>query len=267
MNECKLVEDLLPLYAEDLVSPETKEFVDTHCAGCANCEKLRARTRQDLDVPQINADYKKDLQKSVWRIIGKTLIASAVAICVCVYFLWEFGFLDKKEYMAPNGEFRFEVVNCDAGFFTGGACIVTPEGQDINLYGSQSYRDFQVWYHPDSKGYFACITFEDRVDTWLCLEEYDEELGMEVNRIYISGETGDRDFLNILRESELGQKYLTEDAVITFDRWSEAGQFRGRYIYFNYEIPGGGFGEIMYDVAEHEVKNVTWKIIRPLTAP
>ena len=34
MNECKIVEDLLPLYAEDLISPESKEFVEEHCAGC-----------------------------------------------------------------------------------------------------------------------------------------------------------------------------------------------------------------------------------------
>lgn len=263
MNECKIVEDLLPLYAEDLVSPETKEFVDTHCTGCESCEKLRVRTRQTLAVPEVNADYKKDLKKSVWWIIGKTLIASAVVLGVCLYFLWELGFLNRKEYTAPNGDYRFEVLDCDAGFFPGGACIVTPEGQDISLYGSQSYRDFQVWYHPDSKGYFACITFEDRMDTWLCLEEYDKELGMEVNRIYISDGSGDRDFLYILKESELGQKYLTEDAVITFDRWSEAGQFRGRFIYFNYEVPGGWFGEIVYDVVAHEVVDITCKFTMP----
>lgn len=263
MNECKIVEDLLPLYAEDLVSPETKEFVDTHCAGCEGCEKLRARARQTLDVSHTDVDYKEDLKKSVWWIIGKTLIVSVFAIGVCLYVLWEFGFLDKKEYMAPNGDYRFEVLDCDSGFFTGGACIVTPEGRDISLYSSQSYRDFQVWYHPDSKGYFACITFEDRMDTWLCLEEYDEELGMEINRIYISGETGDRDFLNILRESELGQQYLYPDTHITFDRWSDDGNL----IYFNYEVSGGYFGEIIYSCQTHEVVDITCKFVRPRIDP
>ena len=263
MNVCKIIQDLMPLYAEDLVSTETKEFVETHCAKCEKCEKMRLRSRQDLNMPEINADYKKDLKRSVWRIIVKTLVVSVFAVAIYMYFLWEFGFLDKKEFMAPNGDYRFVVMDCDAGFFMGGACIVTPDGQDINLYGSQSYQDFQVWYHPDSKGYFACITFDDRQDTWLCLAEYDAEVGMEVNKYYLSGETSDRDFLRILRESEEGRKYLTEDAIITFDRWSEAGQFRGRYIYFNYEIPGGWFGEIIFDVVEREVKDITWMFALP----
>ena len=257
MNECKIVEDLLPLYAEDLISPETREFVDSHCGGCRACEGQRSRMCAELKPEPVRTDFKKSMHHSVLWIVGKTLLVSFFAISVYLYFLWEFGFLDRQIYAAPDGSYRFEVLDCDAGFFEGGACIVTPEGQDINLYTSQSYKNFEVWYHPDSKGYFACITHEDRQDTWLCLSEYDEELGMETDRYYISGGTGDRDFLHILRESEEGQKYLTEDAIITFDRWSEAGRFRGRYIYFNYEVPHCWFGEIVYDVEEHAVKTIT----------
>lgn len=263
MNECKIVEDLLPLYAEELVSPETKVFVDSHCEGCEVCASQRERMCADLNQENTGLDYRKTMRRGIWGIVGKTMLVCIVSLGLCLYGLWESGFLHKQVYTAPNGNYRFQVVNCDAGFFKGGACITTPEGKDINLYGDQSYRDFQVWYHPDGKGYFACITYEDHQDTWLCLCEYDEELGMETNRYYPSGEITERDFLAVLKESEQGQKYLAEDAVITFDRWSEAGQFRGRYIYFNYEIPGGWFGEIIFDVVEQEVKEITWKFTLP----
>lgn len=258
MNECKIVQDLLPLYAEDLISEETKSFVDSHCEGCGECRGQRDRMCASLNEEETTVDYKKNMRKGVIGIVAKTLLACFLAVGAYLYILWEWGIIDKQVYEDPNGNYRFEVQDCDAGLFEGGACIVTHEGRDVTLFGDHSYQDFQVWYHPDGKGYFACITYDDHQDTWLCLSQYDEELGMETNRYFPEGEIAERDFYAILRASEEGQKYLTEDAVITFDRWSEAGQFRGRYAYFNYEIPGGWCGEIIYDVAEQKVNDITW---------
>lgn len=262
MNECKIVQDLLPLYAEDLVNEDTRAFVDIHCAGCGECRGQRDRMCASLSQEEATVDYKKNMRRSVLKIIGTSLLVCALTVGLSLYGLWEFGLLNKKVYTAPNGDYRFQVVDCDAGLFQGGACITTPEGKDITLYGDRGYENFEVWYHPEGKGYFACISYDDHQDTWLCLSEYDEELGMETNFYFPDGEITERDFYAILRESELGQKYLTEDAVITFDRWSEAGQFRGRYIYFNYEIPGGWCGEIIYDVVEQKVNDITWQYSR-----
>lgn len=263
MNECKIVQDLMPLYAEDLVSPETKEFVDGHCVGCGECRGQRDRMCSSLYQEETPVDYKKNMRRSIIGIVAKTLLACFLTVGAYLYFLWELGILDKQVYEAPNGNYRFEVTDEDAGIFEGGAVIVTPDGRGVNLIGDKSYQNFEVWYHPDGMGYFACVTYDDHHNTWLCLSEYDEELGMETNRYFPEGEIAERDFYAILRASEQGQKYLTEDAIITFDRWSEAGQFRGRYIYFNYEIPGGWFGEIIFDVVEREVKDITWMFALP----
>ena len=36
-QECSIVRDLLPLYAERLTSPETAAFVEKHLRTCADC--------------------------------------------------------------------------------------------------------------------------------------------------------------------------------------------------------------------------------------
>lgn len=263
MNECKIVEDLLPLYAEDLISLETRKFVDTHCAGCESCEKFRARTQVNLDTAQTPVDYKKDLHRSVWRIIGRTILTAAAVIGLYIYVLWEWGFLDRQVYVSPDGTMRFEVVDTDSGLFEGGACIVTPEGQDRNLYGNKSYQDFHVWFSPDSKSYFAWIEFDDHDETYLMTSEYLEEGGYFTSRYFPSYEIEERDFLGVIKESELGQQYLNGDITITFDRWSQD----SRYVYFNYEVHGGGFGEICFDCVNKEVVDITWKILRPVSLP
>lgn len=39
MTQCKVIEDLLPLYEEDLLQPETKAWVNEHLTACSSCSK------------------------------------------------------------------------------------------------------------------------------------------------------------------------------------------------------------------------------------
>ena len=40
MNNCNIVKDLLPLYKENLLSDESKKFVEEHLKSCSECENL-----------------------------------------------------------------------------------------------------------------------------------------------------------------------------------------------------------------------------------
>lgn len=37
---CELIRDLLPLYHDDVCSPESRNAVNEHCAGCLDCKKI-----------------------------------------------------------------------------------------------------------------------------------------------------------------------------------------------------------------------------------
>lgn len=48
-NECNIVIDLLPLYAEDMVSEETKRFIEDHLSSCDGCRReLGIITKADI---------------------------------------------------------------------------------------------------------------------------------------------------------------------------------------------------------------------------
>lgn len=55
-NECAIVRDLLPLYAENMVCGETAEFVRGHLDGCASC---RAELEQ-IGSAQSDAENRTD---------------------------------------------------------------------------------------------------------------------------------------------------------------------------------------------------------------
>ena len=49
MRECGIVRDLLPLYQEGMLSPDSVEFLEEHLKTCPAC---RARAREMVPMPQ-----------------------------------------------------------------------------------------------------------------------------------------------------------------------------------------------------------------------
>lgn len=59
---CDIIKDLLPLYAEDLASEDTKQLVEEHLLECGDCQKTLAYLRRVVVIP---AEAKVD---SLWRV-------------------------------------------------------------------------------------------------------------------------------------------------------------------------------------------------------
>lgn len=51
-KECHIVQDLLPLYAERLVSEDTAAFVENHLTTCKVCQTEYKQLKQDAEIPR-----------------------------------------------------------------------------------------------------------------------------------------------------------------------------------------------------------------------
>lgn len=62
---CFIVEDLLPLYTEGLLSSETEEWVDAHIASCSACRALAQLVAEPMteEVPVSPIDHEKMMLK------------------------------------------------------------------------------------------------------------------------------------------------------------------------------------------------------------
>ena len=91
-TECSVVRDLLPLYVEELVSPETARYVESHLAECHECqaelEGLRGGT--DLTVIEKNTvvglEEAKPFKKIMMR-INRQFYSVAYAALIFLIFL------------------------------------------------------------------------------------------------------------------------------------------------------------------------------------
>ena len=95
INECNIVRDLLPIYADKATTSDSDKFVKKHLSNCEGCQKYyKSVTNRSLVANKINerplAHYEivaKKLKKRT--VIKRILITSgfviAAAFCVITY--------------------------------------------------------------------------------------------------------------------------------------------------------------------------------------
>ena len=78
---CSIVQELLPLYEEDMLREETKEFVDGHLAQCAACRAELDALKADVKPAPVSAQPLRDLKRQLRR---KKLTAVLLAVTLAL---------------------------------------------------------------------------------------------------------------------------------------------------------------------------------------
>lgn len=93
--DCDIIRDLLPLYAEDIVSDKSKEAVDMHLMECSDCkavyEKMTAREPEVKLQIKPEESFKKYVKKKKWSLGWKVSLITAAAVLVAV--IWRLSVL------------------------------------------------------------------------------------------------------------------------------------------------------------------------------
>lgn len=141
-NECSIIRDLLPLYAESMVSPDTASFVKEHLEGCEACRGEYEQMKQpqqpeekDGAVPLLK--LKKKLAAKKAQTIALT------AIFVVTLLVSAFAVLDAPVYF-PYSE---ELVEAEPV----GDC-----GLRITFVGEITDFDYEVYPDPDGGSFYYC---------------------------------------------------------------------------------------------------------------
>lgn len=84
---CKVTGDLLSLYAEDLVSPETAALVEEHLQNCPDCRETLARMKTAVAVTSKPAEPAKKVQRYVVGLRIWYLLCPLVAFMLLLFGL------------------------------------------------------------------------------------------------------------------------------------------------------------------------------------
>lgn len=124
-RDCKIVQDLLPSYIENLTDEVTNEYIEEHIAKCEKCAQALKDMNGEIKLEQINQDkeikYLKTIRKRVKRTIAiVSLLVIIVAACAV-------GYVYKKSQIQVN----------NYTFLRASYVVENQEGTiDGNLYGT-----------------------------------------------------------------------------------------------------------------------------------
>ncbi len=90
-TDCEIIKDLLPLYAENMVSDKSKEAVEEHLGECQNCQDYY----QQFLTPEPQVEQRRDEAKNFQKFVRrkkcsfgfKIAIASAIVVVGIIFIL------------------------------------------------------------------------------------------------------------------------------------------------------------------------------------
>lgn len=98
---CDIIRDILPLYAEDMVRPATKEFVEGHLYECEACKGELNGLRKNEKLPiEVDVSSLKRVGESIRR--RRILAVMAVLLFVATVLLGGALMLDAKIYLSAE---------------------------------------------------------------------------------------------------------------------------------------------------------------------
>ncbi|MER2000669.1 MAG: zf-HC2 domain-containing protein [Lysinibacillus sp.] len=68
MKDCHLVEDLWPLYEENLVQPETKKWMEQHIQQCEHCQQLHDGLVEKIAIPDNTLTADKTIARTTLKL-------------------------------------------------------------------------------------------------------------------------------------------------------------------------------------------------------
>lgn len=93
---CDIIRDLLPLYAEDLASPDSQAAVREHLEGCGECRKCYEQMKQSPVLPREEPDLRA-VRRGLWK--RRLLTALCAVLVVCMLGCWFFSWLTAPIYL------------------------------------------------------------------------------------------------------------------------------------------------------------------------
>lgn len=88
MITCDVIGDLLPLYADDLLSQSSRELVDAHIAQCPACRDMLDSMLHPLDPEPSEADFMDALRRQKRKQHCRIILVCVLTVLACVLGWW-----------------------------------------------------------------------------------------------------------------------------------------------------------------------------------
>ena len=169
-KDCSIVQDLLPLYAEDMLREGTKEYVDGHLAQCEACRAELDALKADVKPVPVSAQPLRDLKRQLRR---KKLTAVLLAVTLALTLATAgFAYLTAPQYL-PYSETEWAISRSPSALADDGSAadglsdLSGAESISVSLLVPVSGAEVTNTQDPNSgKTIYFITAWRTPLDTW-----------------------------------------------------------------------------------------------------
>jgi hypothetical protein len=166
-NECSIVKDLLPLYAENMTSKDTAEFVKTHLEGCESCRNEYTRIKEPPAAQAEITTESAPLRAVKKRLTRKKILIAAGAVLATVLLIFALVmFFDSRPVTTVYHDWSESTIYTDDDIAAAAdaveACFITMDGcklYSLTYAGDEKSRQ-ELAYINQFGNYDHCIVFD-----------------------------------------------------------------------------------------------------------
>ncbi|MDO5155468.1 MAG: zf-HC2 domain-containing protein [Eubacteriales bacterium] len=98
---CDMINDLIPLYMDNVLSDDSKEAVREHVSSCPKCQKTIATMRKDVESLDALIDSDNQLFQKINKRFNKKFIVKTIVFIAIFMVVWFAGSIFVASYTAP----------------------------------------------------------------------------------------------------------------------------------------------------------------------
>ena len=142
MNECEITRDLIPGYADEVLSPSGREYVEAHTADCPECMDILEKAKATVVTGNVaeNVKAKKPFKKVNFKKI--IIISASALLAVMIVFFGVFAIND-----ANNGWYKLNRLffhNPTEEMFDVAMRLNSDEVFDVTGYNYEEFKKYTV---------------------------------------------------------------------------------------------------------------------------
>ena len=214
MNEinCKIIQDLLPNYIEQITSNETNESIENHLKGCKDCKKVEEIMKKGIVKEEKKANHQIDYLK---KYRNKMNILKIIILLIIIFVLI---FLGVKVY---QWKFLSNIYKHNVEFEVGNNYKLTVRDGNTGVATQMIYKDGVSFVKIGDEG----IIFENDTSKYMIIEDSKQYIELDKNfppeKLDSKISIGTYSIFNINNESELFKLVLINGIDIHEEEYGE----------------------------------------------
>lgn len=183
---CDVIRDILPLYAEDLASPATRELVESHLSGCEGCSQELERLKKAQKIP-VDTDV-HSLRRVSAGLRNRRILTVVCVVMTLVSLIWS-GMVFMVTPIALSYENAIESVELRED----GALAIDLSGARIGT-GWMSYpeSDIDLFFALTTPYDWLLAKWEDRQISQMSEDELEDYVQKRYVKQHLTQEDWDR---------------------------------------------------------------------------